>query len=100
MSRSIEELQRAITEEIEILVELDPLIGSRRQVVIENEGPTPIGVGPVGVLHFALARDEGRVGKVSQAARMIEMRMRQDDVLDVRRFVADALDLLVERVLL
>src|SRR6266851_5000440 len=100
MSGSVEKLERTVPEQVEVLVELKPLVGACRQKIVEDEGPAPIGVGPVRVLDLALARDEGRVREVCETAGVIEMRVRKDHVLHVGRLVADALDLLVQRVLL
>src|SRR6202035_3772718 len=99
MPRRIEELQCAIAEQIEVLAELQPFVSARRQEIIENKRPAAIRIRPVRIADLVLARDKRRVREVSQATRMVQMRMRQNDVLHVFRLIADALDLLVERIL-
>src|SRR5712692_3317701 len=98
MPGRVEELQRAISKEIEIAVEFEPIVAARRNEIIEDEHPPPIGIGPIGILQFFGADQELGFRKIRQSAGMVEMRMRQDDVLYVGRLITDALDLLVERV--
>src|SRR6516165_2918880 len=96
MPGRIKKLQRAIAEEIKIVIELQPVVTTSRQKIVQNKDPSAVGVGPIGVLQFVSADQKFRIGEVSQTPGVVEVRVRENHVLHVRRLVADALDLLVQ----
>ena len=71
MPWSKQKLQAPVSEEIEILIELDPVIAASRNVIVQNERPTLVGLGPVGVANFVSPSEELGFGKIGQAAGMV-----------------------------
>src|SRR5215467_12765483 len=83
VARSEQELQAAISKEIEVVSEFQPVVAARRQVVLEHEYPAPVGIGPVGVAQLVGSDDKLCFRKVAESADVIEMAMRDDYILDV-----------------
>ena len=46
MARSVEELQRTVPEQVEVVIEFKQVVATGRHEIIEDERKAPLGVGP------------------------------------------------------
>ena len=81
MARRLEHNQAAIAKEIGVAAKLAPIEAARRQQVVQDEGALCHAV--IMVWQFAFHDVELRVRKKTHPARMVEVKMRDDDILSI-----------------
>ena len=93
-------MQAAVPENVKVTVELQPLKAPRGHNILEHKHIAQVRLRPVGIAQLVLHDDEGRVGEGVHIARVVEMQMGEQDILDVRHLVAERLNLPVQQHLL
>ena len=93
-------MQAAVAKNVKVAVELKPLKAPCGHNIFEHKHVAQVGLRPVGVAQLVLHDDEGRVGEGVHIARVVEMQMGDQDILNVRHLVAERLNLPVEQHLL
>src|SRR5215471_17825712 len=99
MAGSLQELQRAVVEQIEIVFQLqDVKLANIAIVVLAVYRARPL-VRPQGITNLVPLNDVHSIGKIAHATCMIEMKVRVDDIAHVTSSKSQLLKLSVHYVL-